>query len=74
MLNKLRKIHTIYQFFVVFWEPFAKTCLLESNRLFFFNQRSSKVISFVQSSYHDPVFPLSLLGAELMTAKEYFVS
>ena len=32
MLNKLRKIHTNYQFFVAFEEPFADTFLLERNK------------------------------------------
>ena len=69
MLNKLRKNHPNYQCFVVFWEPVANTFLLERNKLIFFdpkNQHSSKFCSIECS-------PLSLLGAELMIAKEYFV-
>ena len=57
MLNKLREIHTNYQFFVVFWEPFADTILLERNKLFFFQTKNLQSSKFVQSGYHDPVLP-----------------
>ena len=59
MLNKLRENHTNYQFFIVFWEPFANTFLLEKNKLVFFdpkNQQSNRAI-MIQCS------PLYLLGA-----------
>ena len=52
MLNKLRKIHTNYQFFVAFEEPFADTFLLERNKLFFSdpkNQQNSKFYSIEPS-------------------------
>ena len=52
MLNKLRKIHTNYQFFVAFEEPFADTFLLERSKLITFypkNQQSIKFYVFEKS-------------------------
>ena len=46
MLNKLKEIHTNYQFFVAFEEPFADTFLLEWNKLFFFNPKNQQNSKF----------------------------
>ena len=64
MLNNLRKNHTTYQFFVVFWEPFATIVLLERNKLFFFDHWNQQI-------NHDPLLSSIL---ELLVAKEFFAS
>ena len=57
MLNKVRKTYHNYQFFVAFEKQFANTFVLERSKLLFLTQIIRKLVSFVQSSYHDPVIP-----------------
>ena len=56
MLNKLREIHTNYQSFVAFEEPFVESFLSKEVSWSLFSQRISKVVVFIQSSNRNPVF------------------
>ena len=56
MLNKLRKVHANYQFFVAFEEPFVDSFLSERGKLISFLAKNQQSSTFIQSRNHDPVF------------------
>ena len=52
----MRKVRTTYQSFVAFQEPFVGTFCRKGVGCSVSTQRISKIVCFVHSNNHDPVF------------------